>query len=266
MASMYDAHMQLPKPEIKVDGDGFGPTLDSLLGMSIENGNNMGFTLQKIVYTANFPSGKTDALVTYRPNMVHVAQLSSRSGGTRANAYLNTDSAQNTEMKLVPGDKILGAHLTILDSRGDNTRSGTATAGVVPVSNKLPDSGSNTVHGVFTTSEGSTVTALSLDGGSSIGAGGISFIAAHTTGLDVHNPVPYVVQDVSSVLNDLATPALTVVYNGVANTGDLMGKLTVYALVGKRPVGGVSRPGGSLPIDYLAQYTCQHTTTVGHGH
>lgn len=268
MASMSDVvYAASPESEVMVDGDGFGPSLDSLMGMSVRGGNNVGYTLQKIVYTSTFPGGGTDGLVTYRPNMAHLAQLSTRGGGTRTYASFAIDSQQATEMKLVEGDLIVGAHLTVLDGRGPNSRSGTATAGVVPVTNKNPNSGANTVHGVFTpSSEGSKIQALSLDGGSSIGAGSISYIAAHTAGIDVYNPVRYLGQDASAAHNDVATPALCVAYNGVGNTGDLVAKLTIYALVGRRAVGGVSRGGGSIPIEELAKYSCQHTATIGHIH
>jgi hypothetical protein len=208
-----------------------------------------GFQLRKIEYSVPL-NACNDFVATYRLDGRNQGKIVMISTGSRSYKNINEDGAGGSgiadDHKLVEGDMIIGAILRVVDGRNDQSRTGTVSAGIVPVAT----SNAETALGTSGTSD----TILQMYGKF---ANPRTAIAAESIGAPLMGPsnscTTFGVADFArdpafiktcdldtasnSYLDTLADPVLAVSVQGIATASDatnIIVHLSVFALLGPR--------------------------------
>lgn len=242
----------------------YGPHIDKYLGKSPVDGPP-GYKLMRLRYKT--PANAATSLVaTYRRGPLHRGIISMLNGGVRTNKNINEDQQGGagiaTEIKLVDGDIVLAAILTMNDGRNYNQRQGTFAAGITPISSTVPLA-ANIHYGVFATDNSQPIVATALGGGTTVSCASTKKIACCHPNFVVYNP-----HHVHAVATDeiLSEPALSISANSFVAAGDATSmevELTVYALVGPRVTGFTSM--NTIDLKFRLSDLCKihtHTTHV----
>lgn len=253
LAQQHHHHRMMVRKFINNRADGLlngdlSPNVMALIGRVPQEAPT-GFQVRKIEYSVQLDACN-DFVATYRLDGRNQGRICMISSGDRSYKHINTDGAGSVgisgDQKLLEGDIIIGAILRVSDGRNESTRTGSVSAGIVPVAQAeaetaLGTSGvSDTIlqaYGKFSNPR-TTITSECI--GTPL-TGPCNNLSQFGVVDFARDPAFYKTVDLDTATHSfhdsLADPTFAVSVQGIATAADathIIVHLSVYALLGPR--------------------------------